>query len=235
MFTLRCYSTGVFFHLSKFYLDEKPPFLKQCFSTCNCMYTLNNNGLMPKYLLYWPGRQGVLEKYFTAKGVRSPKSLGTAALSQWCISHILPYFHKIYTFLPYFRKIIHFPPYFPKIYVFCLIYVFVSPYFDNDALHVHVLDAPVVRYGKYCDWASLRALVKDRDSAWWTVVHYRFILDLWCSVLDNIVMGALQEFFRGRGKYWEGNLKLMARGTKKGAENKNRTTKGVNIFTCLKF
>jgi len=35
---------------------------------------------MPKYLLNWPGRQGVREKYFTAKGVRSPKSLGTAVL-----------------------------------------------------------------------------------------------------------------------------------------------------------
>src|SRR6218665_3748912 len=35
-------------------------------------------GLMPKYL--WPGRHGVREKYLTAKGVRSPKSLGTAAL-----------------------------------------------------------------------------------------------------------------------------------------------------------
>src|SRR6218665_3825012 len=35
-----------------------------------------------KYLLCWPGRQGVREKYFTAKGVRSPKSLGTAALGR---------------------------------------------------------------------------------------------------------------------------------------------------------
>jgi len=35
---------------------------------------------MPKYLLCWPGRQGVREKCFTAKGVRNPKSLGTAAL-----------------------------------------------------------------------------------------------------------------------------------------------------------
>src|SRR6218665_1215885 len=35
---------------------------------------------MPKYLLCWPGRQRVREKYVTAKGVRSPKSLGTAVL-----------------------------------------------------------------------------------------------------------------------------------------------------------
>src|SRR6218665_942809 len=35
---------------------------------------------MPKYLLCWPGRQHVREKYFPAKGVRSPKSLGTAAV-----------------------------------------------------------------------------------------------------------------------------------------------------------
>jgi len=35
---------------------------------------------MPKYLLHWPGRQGVRENYFTAKGFRSAKSLGTAAL-----------------------------------------------------------------------------------------------------------------------------------------------------------
>ena len=42
---------------------------------------------MPKYLLYWPGRQGVREKYFLAKGVRSPKSLGTADLTDsWCIN-----------------------------------------------------------------------------------------------------------------------------------------------------
>jgi len=32
--------------------------------------------------LNWPGRQGVREKYFTAKGVRSPKSFGTAALDK---------------------------------------------------------------------------------------------------------------------------------------------------------
>jgi len=36
---------------------------------------------MPQYLYYWPGRQGIREKYLTAKGVRSPKSLGTAALA----------------------------------------------------------------------------------------------------------------------------------------------------------
>ena len=35
---------------------------------------------MPKYLLCWPGRQGVRKKYFTAKGVRNPESLGTAAV-----------------------------------------------------------------------------------------------------------------------------------------------------------
>jgi len=28
----------------------------------------------------WPGRKGVREKYLTAKGVHSPKSLGTAVL-----------------------------------------------------------------------------------------------------------------------------------------------------------
>ena len=48
--------------------------LKQCFSIFN-RRLLNNDGLMPKYLLYWPGRQVqvnlVREKYFTAKGVRS--------------------------------------------------------------------------------------------------------------------------------------------------------------------
>src|SRR6218665_2252342 len=79
---LYTYSTGVF--LSKFYLglDEKPPLLKQCSSYFNCRPRLlnNNNGLMPKYVLCWPGRQGVREKYLTAKGVRSSKSLGTAAL-----------------------------------------------------------------------------------------------------------------------------------------------------------
>src|SRR6218665_1061603 len=46
-----------FFHLSKFYLDEKTSFLKQCFSTFKCRL-LNNNGLMPKYLFYWPSHQG---------------------------------------------------------------------------------------------------------------------------------------------------------------------------------
>jgi len=43
---------------------------------------------MPKYLLCWPGRQGVREKYSTAKGVRNPKSLGTADLrtkNQWVV------------------------------------------------------------------------------------------------------------------------------------------------------
>jgi len=45
----------------------------------NCRL-LNDNGLMPKYLLHWPGRPGVREKYFTAKGVRSAKSLGTVEL-----------------------------------------------------------------------------------------------------------------------------------------------------------
>jgi len=40
----------------------------------------NNNGLMPKYLLCWLGRQGVREKKFTAKGVCSSKSLGTPGL-----------------------------------------------------------------------------------------------------------------------------------------------------------
>src|SRR6218665_218268 len=68
-----------FFHLSKFYLDEETPLLKQCFSYFNCRI-LNNNELMPKYLLYWPGRQGVREKIFHSKRVRSPKSLGTAGL-----------------------------------------------------------------------------------------------------------------------------------------------------------
>ena len=63
--------------MSKFYLDEKTPLLKQCFSYFNCGL-LNNNGLMPKHLLCLPGRQGVREKYFTAKGVHNPKSLGTA-------------------------------------------------------------------------------------------------------------------------------------------------------------
>jgi len=65
-----------FFHLSKF---EKTPLLKQCSSYYNCRL-LNDNGLMPKYLLCWPGRQGVREKYFTAKWVRSPESLGTAGI-----------------------------------------------------------------------------------------------------------------------------------------------------------
>src|SRR6218665_393915 len=68
-----------FFHLSKFYLDEKTPLLKQFFSYYNCRL-LNNNGLMHKYLLCWPGRQRFREKYFAAKGVRSGKSLGTAVL-----------------------------------------------------------------------------------------------------------------------------------------------------------
>src|SRR6218665_3171234 len=52
---------------------------------------------------------------------------------------------------PYFQKHINFPPFpqnlrisplFPKIFVFCLIYVFLSPYFDHHALHVGLLDAP---------------------------------------------------------------------------------------------
>src|SRR6218665_456055 len=84
MFTLHCYILIALecFHLSKFYLclDEKPPLLKQCSSYFNCRLLNNNNGHMPKYLLCWPGRQRVREKYLTAKRVRSPKSLGTAGL-----------------------------------------------------------------------------------------------------------------------------------------------------------
>jgi len=43
---------------------------------------------MPKYLLCWPGRQGVREKYFTAKGVRNPKSLGTAAAESSYVTYL---------------------------------------------------------------------------------------------------------------------------------------------------
>src|SRR6218665_1563698 len=56
-----------FFHLSKFYLDENTPLLKQYFSYFNCRI-LNNNELMPKYLLYWPGRQGSAKNISQQKG-----------------------------------------------------------------------------------------------------------------------------------------------------------------------
>src|SRR6218665_2751540 len=69
-------STGVF-HLSKFYLglDEKPPLLKQCSSYFNCRLPNNNNGLMPKYLLCWPGRQGSAKNISQQKGPQ-PKKFG---------------------------------------------------------------------------------------------------------------------------------------------------------------
>src|SRR6218665_1930842 len=63
-----------FFHLSKFYLDEKTPLLKQFFSYFNCRF-LNNNGLMHKYLLCWPGRQR------SAKNISQQK--GSAAQKVW--------------------------------------------------------------------------------------------------------------------------------------------------------
>ena len=53
---------------------------------------------MPKYPLCWSGRQGVREKYFTAKGVRSPKSLGTAALQEFemrILSKVVTFFRDL--------------------------------------------------------------------------------------------------------------------------------------------
>src|SRR6218665_1800552 len=61
-----------FFHRSKFYLDEKTPLLKQCSSYLNCRL-LNNNGLMPKYLLCWPGRQGSVKNISQQKGSTDQK------------------------------------------------------------------------------------------------------------------------------------------------------------------
>src|SRR6218665_540179 len=94
MFTLHYYRLALeFFHMSKFYLDEK----LHCSSYFNCR-PLNNNGLMPKYPLCWSGRQGVREKYFTAKGVRSPKSLGTAALQEFemrILSKVVTFFRDL--------------------------------------------------------------------------------------------------------------------------------------------
>src|SRR6218665_745498 len=59
-----------FFYLSKFYLDGKTPLLKQCISFLNCRLFGILMGLCLK----------VRKKYLSAKGVRSPKSLGTAAI-----------------------------------------------------------------------------------------------------------------------------------------------------------
>src|SRR6218665_3235999 len=53
-----------FFHLSKFYLYEKAPLLKQYSSYFNCRL-LNNNGLMPKYLLCWPVCSCVARQFCT--------------------------------------------------------------------------------------------------------------------------------------------------------------------------
>jgi len=76
MFTLHCYSTGVFFHLSKFYLDGKTQLLKQCFSYFNCRLL----GIIWSNGCHEVRCHGVREKYLTAKGIRSQKSLGTAVL-----------------------------------------------------------------------------------------------------------------------------------------------------------
>src|SRR6218665_725052 len=84
MFTLHCYSTLVFFHLSKFYLDGKTSLLKQCFSYFNCRLL----GIIGLWLNIYIGLlarpPGDPRKYLTAKGVRSHKSLGTAAPNLSC-------------------------------------------------------------------------------------------------------------------------------------------------------
>src|SRR6218665_1790757 len=69
-----------FFHLSKLYLDEK--LLRQCFSYFNCrLLGIMIMGLcLNVFSIGQAAMQGVREKYLTAKGVRSPKSLGTAGL-----------------------------------------------------------------------------------------------------------------------------------------------------------
>jgi len=56
--------------------------------------------------------------------------------SQWCILHILPYFHKIYKFSPYISaNYIHFPLIYAKCTSFLLNLCFCFPYFTHHALH----------------------------------------------------------------------------------------------------
>src|SRR6218665_2501748 len=86
---LCCYPINSFYtgvHVSCFFRMNMHAFIKHfsnaklhCYKWSSRILTMVKYWLVPEYVQYW--LEGLREKYFTAKGVRGPKSLGTTDLT----------------------------------------------------------------------------------------------------------------------------------------------------------
>jgi len=96
-------------------------------------------------------------------------------ISQWCLLHILPYFHKIYKFIPQFPENLFFPHistefvHFPL--CFCKIYKF-SPYLHS--IYVFLLNLHFWRplfwpWCTYTYWITLLICGLVELFIWWVV------------------------------------------------------------------
>jgi len=101
-------------------------------------------GWTPLFRVFDRQMQDIFAVYKNVPFYKSQLRGRPSPLSQWCMLHIPPYFHKIYNCPHISAKFVHFPPISAKFTFFCLICVFSFPYFDyNVSMHhaLHVLNA----------------------------------------------------------------------------------------------